>query len=514
MVNHTRGPATGDTKGCRSCGGATYVGGDGFAGGAASGGGGHAGASGAGGGAAGGAGVAGGGVAAVGGGTAGAAAGGAGVGGGGGAGVAGGAGLAGGTGSTNAWADARETQTTCATAAIATQIPTRPTRPALMIAKLPQPPARGKRAPSCQLRAGVASRYTSGVTAGAPRPSPLVELTLMRLREVTREPGVLFWAFGFPNLMAIVLGLAFRAKAPEPAAVGVLPGVPAEVTRALAAGGLEPRAIDEAAARAGLRAGRLDVVVAPAPGPTGDRRVAYRFDPARLPARTGRAEVDDILQRAAGRRDARPVRDQPVRERGARYIDFLIPGIIGMTLMMGSMWGVGWALVSMRVRRLLKRLQAAPMRRRDLLLAYGIARLLVISVELVVILALARLLFDVRVTGSWPALLLTSLGGAASFAGIAILTASRAQNNETMSGLMNLVMMPMFIVSGVFFSASHFPAALQPVIALLPLTALCDGLRSVMLDGGGLAAVAKPLAVLTAWGAACFALGLRIFRWS
>jgi ABC-type polysaccharide/polyol phosphate export permease len=154
------------------------------------------------------------------------------------------------------------------------------------------------------------------------------------------------------------------------------------------------------------------------------------------------------------------------------------------------------------------------MRRRDLLLAYGIARLLVISVELVVILALARLLFDVRVTGSWPALLLTSLGGAASFAGIAILTASRAQNNETMSGLMNLVMMPMFIVSGVFFSASHFPAALQPVIALLPLTALCDGLRAVMLDGGGLAAAAKPLAVLAAWGAACFAVGLRIFRWS
>jgi ABC-type polysaccharide/polyol phosphate export permease len=349
--------------------------------------------------------------------------------------------------------------------------------------------------------------------ARAARPHPVVELTLMRLREITREPGVLFWAFGFPLLIALALGFAFRVKRAEPPVVGLLPGVPAEVSGALAAGGVRAKPLDEAAARAELRAGRVDLVLAPAAG-AGAGGVAYRFDPLRPEARLSRDTVDDVLQRAAGRRDARAVRDEEVRERGARYIDFLIPGLMGMNLMMGSMWGIGWAIVNMRVRRLLKRLMAAPMQRRHLFYAQGIARLVVITVELGVLLLFARLVFDVRVAGSWLALALLAVAGSASFAGIAVLAASRAQNNETMSGLMNLVMMPMFILSGVFFSSSHFPDAVQPLIALLPLTAICDGLRAVMIDGAGLAAVAKPLAVMGAWGAGCFALGLRLFRWS
>ena len=207
------------------------------------------------------------------------------------------------------------------------------------------------------------------------------------------------------------------------------------------------------------------------------------------------------------------MRDQPVREHGARYIDFLIPGLIGMNLMSGSMWGVGWVIANMRVRRLLKRLMASPMRRRHFLYAQGLARLVVIPIELGVILVFARLAFDVRVTGSWPALVAVCLTGSASFAAIAILVASRAQNTESISGLMNLVMMPMFILSGVFFSAAYFPEAMQPIIGVLPLTALCDGLRGIMIDGAGLSGVARPLAVMAAWGLACFAAGLRLFRW-
>jgi ABC-type multidrug transport system permease subunit len=230
-------------------------------------------------------------------------------------------------------------------------------------------------------------------------------------------------------------------------------------------------------------------------------------------ARLGRAVVDGVLQRAAGRRDPRPVRDDIVRERGARYIDFLIPGLIGMNLMSGSMWGIGWVLVNMRVRKLLKRLLAAPMRRRHLFYAQALARLVVLPVELVVILIFARLAFDVRMAGSWLALAAVSLTGSASFAGLAILVASRAQNSETVSGLMNLVMLPMFVLSGVFFSSSHFPAFMQPAINALPLTALCNGLRAVIVDGAGLAGVAGSLAVLAVWGALSFAAGLRLFRW-
>jgi len=344
------------------------------------------------------------------------------------------------------------------------------------------------------------------------RPHPVIQLTLMRLRELRREPGTLFWIFGFPILISIALGLAFRNTGPEPIRVGALPGVSDEVTRALVAGGVKVKPLDEAAARNELRSGRVALVLVPPAGP-GDAALGYRYDAVRPEARLGRAVVDDILQRAAGRRDPRPVRDETVQARGARYIDFLIPGLIGMNVMSGSMWGIGWVLVNMRVRKLLKRLLAAPMRRRHLFYGQAIARLVMIPIEVGVILIFARLAFDVRMAGSWLALALVSLTGSASFAGIAILVASRAQNNETMSGLMNLVMLPMFVLSGVFFSSSHFPEFMQPAVGALPLTALCNGLRAVIVDGAGIAGIAGSLAVMAVWGAISFLIGLRAFRW-
>jgi ABC-2 type transport system permease protein len=341
--------------------------------------------------------------------------------------------------------------------------------------------------------------------------NPIAQLTLMRIREMVREPGVLFWIFGFPILMAVGLGLAFRTRGPEPIVVGVLPGVPADVQAALSRGGVEVRPVDAEGARTGVRSGKLSLVVAPSEIAGGT--LAYRFDPMRAEARLARATVDDLVQQAAGRRDLRPVVDQPVKERGARYIDFLIPGLIGMNLMSGSMWGIGWTIVNMRVRKLLKRLLAAPMRRRHLLYAQALARLLLIPFEVVAILVFARLAFDVHMAGSWLALAAVCLAGSASFAAVAILVASRARNNETISGLMNLVMLPMFVVSGVFFSSTHFPDIMQPLIRALPLTALNDGLRAVIIDGGGLASLGQPFLVLGAWAVVSFAIGVRIFRW-
>jgi ABC-2 type transport system permease protein len=340
----------------------------------------------------------------------------------------------------------------------------------------------------------------------------LRQLTLARVREAVREPGVLFWVFGFPILLSVGLGLAFRGRGPEPVVVGLLAGPgAASVERALGAAGIRVEHVDEAQARKHLRAGKVALVIAP--GATEDAPLTYRYDPTPAEARLARVAVDEAIQRAAGRKDPRAVRDAPVTERGSRYIDFLIPGLIGMNLMSGSMWGIGWVIVNMRVRKLLKRLLATPMRRRDLLLAQALARTGSVPLEVGAILLFARLAFDVRVTGSWAALALMSLAGALSFAGLAILVASRAENTETVSGLMNVVMMPMFVLSGVFFSAAHFPDVLQPALSLLPLTALNDGLRAVMIDGASLGAVARPLAVLVAWGAGSFALALRIFRW-
>jgi ABC-type polysaccharide/polyol phosphate export permease len=343
------------------------------------------------------------------------------------------------------------------------------------------------------------------------RSHPVVQLTLMRLRELRREPGTLFWVFGFPILMSIALGLAFRTTGPEAVKVGALPGVSEDVTRALTAGGVQVKPLDEAEARNELRSGRVALVLVPPAAPGAP--LGYRFDDMRPESRLGRAVVDDVLQRAAGRRDPRAVRDELVRERGARYIDFLVPGLIGMNLMSGSMWGIGWVLVNMRVRKLLKRLLAAPMRRRHLFYGQALARLVMIPIEVIVVLAFARLAFDVRMAGSWLALALISVTGSASFAGLAILVASRAQNSETVSGLMNLVMLPMFVLSGVFFSSSHFPAFMQPAINALPLTALCNGLRAVIVDGAGVAGIAGALALMGVWGVVSFVIGLRLFRW-
>jgi len=382
-----------------------------------------------------------------------------------------------------------------------------------------------------------------GNPGGAPSPSPspspppprarlgwrrwsgsaLAQLTQARVRESLREPGTMFWVFGFPILLSIGLGLAFRNRAPEAPAVGVLeaPGA-AEIVEALRAAHISAQRLPLETARLRLRSGKIALlVIGPAApdqrpsGAAGERAaLTYRFDPTRPEALAARAAADGALQAAAGRRDARPVRDQLVTEPGTRYIDFLIPGMIGMNLMSGSMWGLGWAIVNMRVRKLLKRLLAAPMRRRDFLLAQCLARLLSVPLEVGALVLFAALAFQVPVAGSWVALAVVSLVGALSFAAIAILAASRAETTQAANGIMNVVTLPMFVLSGVFFSSTHFPDAMQPFISVLPLTALNDSLRAVMIDGASLAAVARPLAVLAGWGVACFVGGLRIFRWT
>lgn len=344
-----------------------------------------------------------------------------------------------------------------------------------------------------------------------PRANPILQLTLMRLREICREPGVLFWTFGFPVALSIALGIAFRAKGPDPVVVASLPGISAEVHRALDEAKVRVKDLDGAAAETELRAGRVALVLVPGAAP--QKALTYRFDPSRADARSARTTVNGILQQAAGQTEPRRVRDEEVHEPGSRYIDFLVPGLIAMNLMSGSMWGLAWVIVHMRVRKLLKRLLAAPMRKRDLMLSLALARMVLIPAELAAILIFARVFFEVRVMGSYLALLAVAFGGSASFAAVAIAVACRAQNTETVSGLINLVMMPMFIVSGVFFSSGNFPDVLQPLIRALPLTAMCDGLRAVMIDGAGMVGVLGPLFILAVWGVPSFVLGLRFFRW-
>jgi ABC-type multidrug transport system permease subunit len=258
-----------------------------------------------------------------------------------------------------------------------------------------------------------------------------------------------------------------------------------------------------------LRTGKVAILVRP----TADG-YEYRFDPTRPEAALARAKLDDALQRAAGRADAVPAGEVHVSEPGARYIDFLVPGLIGMNLMGGGLWGVGFVTVDMRIRKLLKRLIATPMRKRDFLLATVGGRMLFTLPEMAVLLLAAWLMFNVTMVGSLSATIVIILIGAMSFAGLGLLIACRASKIETVSGLMNVVMLPMWILSGTFFSSERFPDAMQPFVQALPLTQLNNALRGVMLEGESLASQAMPLLILTAWGGGSFVLGLRWFRWT
>lgn len=339
-------------------------------------------------------------------------------------------------------------------------------------------------------------------------------LCLARFREGYREPEVLFWAFVFPVLLSGALAVAFRDRAPEPSRALVLRGPASDrvlatlreapLVRVEAAG-------EEEAARA-LRMGRADVLVSAPADPQSP--VEYRLDPSRPEAGIARARVDDALQRAAGRRDPVGSRDVALREPGGRYVDFLVPGLIGMNLMSAGMWGVGYALVDMRIKKLLKRLLATPMRPADFMLALMTNRLVSTFLEVGALLGFARLALGVPVRGSLASVMAVALLGAMSFAGLGLAVACRARKIETVSGLMNLVMMPMFVGSGVFFSVERFPAAVQAVLRLLPLTALNDALRALTLEGAGLLSQWPQLLVLAAWGTASFALGLLLFRWN
>jgi ABC-type multidrug transport system permease subunit len=338
---------------------------------------------------------------------------------------------------------------------------------------------------------------------------PLVELTLVRVREFLREPEALFWTFIFPVVLSLALGIAFPGSGSPTVVVGLPAGaISTTEHQALAAApGVEVRVLESDAELPALREGAVHIVVHPGNPPE------YRYDPSRDESRAARLVVDDVLKRSAGRTDPWVAREDRVEIPGSRYVDWLIPGIIGMNVMGSSLWGLGFSIVQMRMRRILKRLVASPMKRWEFLLAQVLARVVFLLPEVAVPLAFGVLAFGMPILGSVWAIAVVSMVGALGFSGFGLLLASRPKTIEAISGVMNLAMVPMWILSGIFFSAANFPDSLQWFIQALPLTALIDALRAIILEGASLAAVSHEVAVLVLWGVVPFALALRVFRW-
>ena len=336
---------------------------------------------------------------------------------------------------------------------------------------------------------------------------PLVQLTLLRFREFVREPEAIFWTLLFPVLLTTGLGVAFRNQAPDVMRI-------AAVTPALAdALAREPMLLvdrlDATAAGTALSTGR--VVLVAEPGLHGS--VIYRYDDTNPEGRTARMIADRALQIASGRVDPVPVQDDLAREVGSRYIDFLVPGLVGMGIMSNAVWGLGFSIVDARRRKLMKRIVATPMRRMDYLLSFQIWRMFLLVFEVGVPVVFGMIAFGVPVRGSILELSAISVLGSLAFSALGLLIASRARTIEAVSGLMNLILVPMWILSGVFFSSERFPDAAQPYIKALPLTALVDALRANMLQAATFGDVAPSLAALGTCLVLCFALSMKMFRW-
>ncbi len=336
--------------------------------------------------------------------------------------------------------------------------------------------------------------------------SSLYQLTMVRFRLMLREPELIFWVFFFPILLAVGLGIAFRNRPADVLPVGA---TTAQLTHALAADkGLTAEKMDEADGTHALATGRILLLAIQRAD-----AVAYKYDDTNPDARTARFLVDRAIQAAAGRRDAVEAANELEHEAGARYIDFVVPGLLGMNLMGSAMWGLVFAIVEGRQKKLLKRLVASPMPRWQYLASFLLSRLAILVIEVGVFLGFARVAFGVPFRGSIWQLCVLCLLTSMAFSALGLLVSSRARTMEAASGLMNLVMLPMWILSGVFFSATRFPAMIQPLVRALPLTAAIDAMRGNMLQGMNIGQMMAQVGILLAWFVVPFAVSLRIFRW-
>ncbi|TFG97828.1 MAG: ABC transporter permease [Calditrichales bacterium] len=371
----------------------------------------------------------------------------------------------------------------------------------------------------------------------------LTQLVLAHFREIIREPGVIFWGIVFPILMALGLGIAFTKKADVVHHVAII-----EVNDKTVSSDVYPSAIQDFLRNYGtrvgagtdsaeiyqllltdeklgdtkflfrktswpeaiilLKRGNLSIVLENKKG-----QVAYHFDPLNPEGQLTFLKLSRIINSGISNLTTIKADIEPLTVSGTRYIDFLIPGLIAMGVMMSSLWGISYNIIEKRSKKLLRRMIATPMRRSYFLLALISVRITLNFIESVLLFIFAWLVFDITIQGNIAALIGIFIAGNISFAGIAIFVSSHTANTEIGNGLINVVVMPMMVLSGIFFSYHNFPEWAIPYIKKFPLTMLADGIRSIFIEGAGYAEVALPFFILMTIGIVFFAVGLKIFKW-
>ena len=377
------------------------------------------------------------------------------------------------------------------------------------------------------------------------KPYQLWQLIVATAKELLREPGVIFWGIVFPVLMALGLGLAFTKKpltirkiaviAPENTDSSSVKPLPfheflekyGKKNPGQSVGDYNWRVdikddklgnyeflfyeMDRNSAVMLLKRGTVSIIIDDTTGET-----EYHFDPLNSDAHLSYLKISGLANADRGMAVTSYQSEgivRPLEISGTRYIDFLIPGLITMGVMMSCMWGISYTIIEKRSKKLLRRMVATPMRKSHFLLALITVRVALNFIESLVLFLFAFLVFGVRIQGSLPALVVIFLAGNIAFAGIAVFVSSHTSNTEVGNGLINFVVMPMMVLSGIFFSYHNFPEWSLPVIQKLPLTMLTDAVRSIFNEGAGFSFIAMPALILVATGAIFFAAGLKIFKW-
>jgi ABC-2 type transport system permease protein len=363
----------------------------------------------------------------------------------------------------------------------------------------------------------------------------LIQLTSAHFKETIREPGVLFWGIVFPILMSLGLGIAFTKKQDTERKVAMIEQPHSAVLDSTMLSGfytIQSSTSDSAAysliiknkklgnttihfykmdrneAILALKRGKINVFLEEKDG-----HIAYSFDPVNPDAQLTYLKLSRVFGKGENLMDENDQNIDPLTITGTRYIDFLIPGLLAMGLMMSSMWGLSYGMIEKRSKKLLRRMVATPMKKSYFLISWITVRMAMNFIESVLLIIFAVLVFNITIEGSIPALLLIFIAANIAFAGLAIFISCRTAKTEIGNGLINVVVMPMMLLSGVFFSYHNFPDKLIPIIQKLPLTMVADGMRSIFIEGAGFPQIMEPVIVLTTGGIVFFALGLKFFRW-
>jgi ABC-2 type transport system permease protein len=363
----------------------------------------------------------------------------------------------------------------------------------------------------------------------------LIQLILIHYREFIREPGILFWSIIFPVMMAWVLGIAFSKQNELVQQVALIENPVAQnkelrqflddadyVNNPEKEGHdyLEKTIQNEKLGKTTyrfletdmdgglllLKRGQVNLILKEYPD-----SVVYFFDPVNPQAKMAYVMLSSIIKNEHLVYETASI--SPLTQKGNRYIDFLIPGLMVMGVMNSLLWGISYALIEMRSKKLMRRMVATPMKRSEFLISFFVARLSITIIEATLLLSFAFAYFHISIQGSIPAMILVFLAGNIAFSGIAILISSRTANSRIGTGLINVIVLPMTVLSGIFFSYHNFPDKVIPVIQKLPLTMMADSMRSVFIEGAGIVQVSLNALVLSLLGIVCFIIGLRTFKW-